>query len=279
MTDALGAFAARLDEVPGAWGVVVRRLDPHPAELLCHDADTILRSASAAKIRVLVAVARLIDAGHADPGDPVDRRRSLRVADSGLWQHLRTDVLPVADAAALVGAVSDNWATNALIDIAGGLARVRELSESLCGGGLQLCDLVRDVRGDGHPETLSVGSAAGYAEAMARLWNARERGDAAAGMVLDWLGLGVDHSMVAGAFGLDPLAHPVPDRGVMLVNKTGTDVGVRVDVGLVRMPRAAYAYACLVNWEPGREDAERDAVLAAMRQLGAAIRAEGGSAR
>ena len=51
--------------------------------------------------------------------------------------------------------------------------------------------------------------------------------------VLGWLATGVDLSMVGAAFGLDPLAHAVPDRGISLHNKTGTDAGVRADVGLV----------------------------------------------
>ena len=48
-----------------------------------------------------------------------------------------------------------------------------------------------------------------------------------------WLSANTDLSMVASAFCLDPLAHFEPDRGIMLVNKTGTNAGVRADAGRV----------------------------------------------
>ena len=38
------------------------------------------------------------------------------VADSGLWHLMAVDALPVEDVALLVGAVSDNWATNVLVE-------------------------------------------------------------------------------------------------------------------------------------------------------------------
>ncbi|MPY79376.1 MAG: hypothetical protein GEV04_12985 [Actinophytocola sp.] len=61
-------------------------------------------------------------------------------------------------------------------------------------------------------------------------------------LVLDWLATGFDLSMVASAFGLDPLAHTDRDRGVR------------------------------ANWRPSEHDQERDAVLAAMRGVGNLVR-------
>ena len=88
--------------------------------------------------------------------------------------------------------------------------------------------------------------------------------------VLAWLATGVDLSMVGSAFGLDPLAHAVPDRGISLYNKTGTDVGVRADVGLVGTSSTALAYAAIANWPEGED--RRDEVHAAMRHLGSGLR-------
>jgi len=90
------------------------------------------------------------------------------------------------------------------------------------------------------------------------------------GTVLRWLAGNTDLSMVASAFCLDPLAHAETDRGVRLVNKTGTISTARADVGVVEGPRAAVAYAVLANWSP--DDDRRDAVLADMRAIGQAIR-------
>ena len=88
--------------------------------------------------------------------------------------------------------------------------------------------------------------------------------------VLRWIGTNTDLSMVASAFDLDPLAHAEPDRGVRLVNKTGTISTVRADVGVVEGPAANAAYAVLAS-RAGDVDL-RDAVLADMRRIGQIIR-------
>jgi beta-lactamase class A len=94
-------------------------------------------------------------------------------------------------------------------------------------------------------------------------------------LVLDWLRPGTDLSMVASAFGFDPLAHVLEDRGLRVINKTGTNRGVRADVGIAEGPARRIAYAVLVNWtEPATpDDRSRDRVLDAMRDIGAALRA------
>ena len=61
--------------------------------------------------------------------------------------------------------------------------------------------------------------------------------------MLGWLSLGTDLSLVASAFGLNPLSHREPDHGLLLVNKAGADAGVRSEVGVLRGPRAGAAYA------------------------------------
>ena len=85
--------------------------------------------------------------------------------------------------------------------------------------------------------------------------------------VLGWLSLDTDLSLAAGAFGLDPLAHTTPDRGRWLAHKTGTDVGLRADVGVLRGPLRNVAYAVLTQFD----DTDRDDALAAMRDWGTRI--------
>jgi beta-lactamase class A len=85
--------------------------------------------------------------------------------------------------------------------------------------------------------------------------------------VLGWLSLNTDLSMVASAFGLDPLAHREPDHGILLVNKTGTDVGVRSEVGVLRGPRAGVVYAVSAYFADNRLSS-RLAVLDGMRSVG-----------
>lgn len=87
--------------------------------------------------------------------------------------------------------------------------------------------------------------------------------------VIAWLALDTDQSMVAGAAGLDPLAHTGRDRGIALWNKTGTQSGVRSDVGVIDGPDGAVAYALLAAWDAVARPQARDDVLATMRDVGA----------
>ncbi len=237
------------------WSVQVRRVESQTAAQ--HEPERLLRTASIGKLYLLERVAALIDSGLLDPGELLSRDDGPAVADSGLWQHLDTTQLPVADLARLVGAVSDNWATNVL------LARVglAGLAHGARGSGLH--DYVRDQRRPEHPPTLSEGCAADWVE-----WFLALPGD---GRVLDWIELGVDLSMVGSAFGLDPLAHQEADRGVRLWSKTGTSDGVRADVGLVEFDGHRTAYAAICNWPADGADL-RDDVLATMRAIGEALR-------
>lgn len=265
MADVLAAASPSGTE----WSVEL--LDAGTGEVLFdHRSRRLLRTASVAKLFLLLEVAERLDRGELSAMQPLRRDAVAPVADSGLWQHLAVDELPLEDVARLVGAVSDNWATNVLVDLVG-LAAVQERARRSAPGGSTLHDLVRDVRTPADPPTLSSGCAADWAGLFAALHRRDAGGATVSGRVLDWLAPSADLSMVASAFGLDPLAHVDPDRGVTLWNKTGTSAGVRADVGLVTTERAARAYAVICNWDP-TDDSLRGPVLTAMRDLGAAIR-------
>ncbi len=249
------------------WSIEIRDSDGGSRH---HDRHTLLRTASVGKVFLLIEVADRIGRGVLDPDQPLHRDRGLPVADSGLWQHLATAALPVRDVACLVGAVSDNWATNVLLDLVG-LDAVRQRARALAPGGSVLHDLVREDRRPDHPATLSEGCAADHAALFTDLAAGSVVGPAVSATVLSWLATGVDLSMVASRFDLDPLAHGEgPDRGVRLWNKTGTDSSTRADVGVVHGPAGSVAYAAICNWERG-DPRPRGAVMAAMRDLGSEV--------
>jgi beta-lactamase class A len=235
------------------------------------DPDLLLPTASVAKVFLLVELGVRVESGAVDLATPLTRTGHIRVADSGLWQHLVSDTLAVGDVAVLVGRASDNWGTNALLELVG-LEAVQERAASLAPGGSTLLDRVRDHRGPDDPPTLSTGCASDWVGVLAGLHAGAVVSRDVSARVLGWLRGGLDLSMVAGAFGLDPLAHDEPDREVEVWSKTGTADGVRADVGLVAGPRATWTYAALCEWDPAGAD-RRDDVLAAMRELGARVRA------
>jgi len=251
-----------------AWSVLVR--DAATGEtLFSRSPDLELSAASAPKLLLLVASAVLAECGALDLDEPLDRSSVEPVGDSGLWQHLAQPTLTAGDAAMLVGSVSDNLATNVLLERIG-LDAVERVRAELSIEGVRLHDRVRDLRGPEHPARLGTASAAGLTDLMSRLATRTLHSSAVSDRVLGWLRHSADLSMVASAFGKDPLSHGHGADPPRLVNKTGTDAGVRVDTGFVVGARRTLAYAALASWPPEAE--ATDAVLASMRAIGTELR-------
>ena len=247
------------------WSACV--LDAGSGEVLAaHRPDRVLATASIGKVLLLLELSRRFRAGELDPSAPVDRGDET-VADSGLWHVMEAPSLAASDAARLVGAVSDNLATNVLIRHIG-LESVRARTEALGLTRTALLDLVRDHRGPDDAPQLSIGSAKELTWLFASLARGEIVSPEVSQRVVGWLSLNADLSMVASAFGLDPLAHRMPDHNLLLMNKTGTDGGVRSEVGVLRGPRAGVAYAVSMYFADTML-ASRLAVLDGMRQVGA----------
>jgi beta-lactamase class A len=86
-----------------------------------------------------------------------------------------------------------------------------------------------------------------------------------------WLATGVDLSMVAFAFGLDPLSHATSGQTLFIRNKTGTDGQIRADVGTVGRDNVWLSYAVIANWDT-TEPSMADAALAGMNAIGKTLR-------
>lgn len=234
--------------------------------LLAIDDRIVLPTASIGKILLLIEVSARLTERDASGYGILDKTAKDAVADSGIWQHLQAPSLPVADLAALVGASSDNLATNVLLREVG-LAAVRARTESLGLMRTALLDLVRDSRGPDDAPQLSVGSTA----ELSWLFGALARNEIVDALtsqrVMGWLSLNSDLSLVASAFGLDPLSHRGSDHNTLLVNKTGTDHGVRAEAGALRGTNRAVAYAVSIQFNDNGLDA-RLRTLDAMRTVG-----------
>lgn len=276
MNDAQRLLAHDAGTFPGEVSVIVRQVSPSSATLLQHNADAVLPTASSAKIALLVAVAQAIESGALDPNEQLQRDSAPFVRDSGIWWHLDQPLLSIADAAKLVGTLSDNLATNVLLERFGGHAAVQAAADAYGMRGFALHDFVRDERLPEHPPTLSTGSARAYADAMALLIDRLLDGEPIAAQVIRWMKDSADLSLVGSAFGFDPLAHGDFDRGMVLVNKTGTDSGIRADSGFVMNETTAVAYSCLINWQvvDPENDPIRDRALDLMREVGRFIRSQ-----
>lgn len=223
-------------------------------------------TAEIGEVMLLIEVAARLSAGEPSAEGILNRTAADTVSGTGLWQHLQVPALPTSDLAALVGATSDSLATNVLLRRIG-LDSVRARGESLGLRRTLLLDIVRDRRGPDDAPQLSVGSARELADLFARLASGEIVDEETSRLVLDWLSYNSDLSMVASVFGLDPHAHQNTDHGLLLVNTTGTDRGVRAEVGVLSGPRVAVAYAVTMRFNDSSLSA-RLGVLEGMRTFG-----------
>lgn len=251
------------------WGIVIRDARSGGA-LFEHGADKVLKAASVGKL-ILQAFAGNELLNHPGRGDlRLDRRAVAPVGDSGIWRHLDIDALPVADLVKLVCLVSDNLATNVLLDHFG-VERVRAFRARLGFTHTDLFDIVRDERRPEHPE-LSRASATELCELMTRIVQGRVVNPELSAWLRRSLSLGMDLSMVPAPLALDPLARPGGRAAPAVANKTGTDTGIRADTGIVAGGSKTIAYAAICNYDAtGVEDAM---VLDTMHHIGKAIRTE-----
>jgi beta-lactamase class A len=251
----------------------VRLVDAGTGQTLAeHEPHTQCETASIGKIFLLLEVARRLEAGALAEDDRIEIPEEHRVEDSGLLYRMLDQRITVHDAALLVGAVSDNLATNALIHLCG-LEEVRAVAPALGYRDTALHDYIRNERTPDLPWTPSFGTAAELSDVMRRLGAGEAFSPAVSARVLDWLAADTDTSMTADAFLLDPLAHVEADyQGMVLRHKTGSVSFARVDVGLMRGPEAAVAYAVAANWKHSPADLRAPA-LDGMRAVGEIIRA------
>jgi len=234
--------------------------------LVAIDDRVVMPTASVGKILLLIEVSARMTTRDNTGFGILDKTPGDAVGDSGIWQRLQAPSLPVTDLALLVGATSDNLATNVLLRQVG-LDSVRARAESLGLARTALLDLVRDHRGPDDAPQLSIGSTAELSWLFAALARGKVVDAVTSKRVLGWLSHNADLSLVSSAFGLDPLSHRTADHGIHLINKTGTDSGVRSEIGILSGPRTGVAYAVTVQFSDSALTT-RLRVLESMRTFG-----------
>lgn len=199
-------------------------------------------------VPLLIEVAAAIEAGTLDPYEIIERTSIERVEVGGVWQHLKAPALPVVDLAVLAASSGDAAASNALIQRVG-LPAVRARIEQLGMSHSALLDRFRDTRGPDDAPHVALGSTRELAQMFAALVNSEAVSAGVSAQVAEWLSLNQDLSLVASATGLDPFAHFNDEHGLLFINKTGRDNGIRVEAGVLAGPRAGVSYALIVCFD------------------------------
>ncbi|HEX5857231.1 MAG TPA: serine hydrolase [Microbacterium sp.] len=217
-------------------------------------------------VPLLIEVAAQFEAGTLEPLEIIERSSVERVAVGGIWQHLKAPALPLVDLAVLTAASGDALAANALLQRVG-LDAVRARIESLGMKRAALLDRLRDERGPDDAPHYALGSAGELAGTFGALVNSQIVSPAVSAQVSEWLSLNHDLSLVASATGLDPFSHENDEHGLLFINKTGRDAGIRVEAGVLAGPRAGISYALIVCFDD-LSIAHRLRALEAFRILG-----------
>jgi beta-lactamase class A len=199
-------------------------------------------------VPLLIEVASAFEDGTLDPLEIIERDGVEPVAVAGVWQHLKAPALPIVDLAVLTAATGDGLAANALLERVG-LDAVRARIEKLGLRSSAILDLLRDQRGPDDAPHFALSSARELAELFSALVNSQVVSAAVSAQVAEWLSLNHDLSLVASATGLDPFAHESDRHGLLFINKTGRDDGVRVEAGVIAGPRGGLAYALIVCFD------------------------------
>lgn len=227
-------------------------------------ADEVLPLASVGKLLLLAEIARAVAEDELDPDQQVDVLDEDRCGGSGLLVDLSPSRWTLRDLVLLTASVSDNTATNALIRLVG-VERVNARAAQLGLRRTRLLDRIREPRLSSHPTTFARGTARELASLAARV-----AGDEPwARMMLGWLASNTDRGMVAAAIPHDPEAREMdaitgPEIAgapllLRVANKTGTDTGIRADVGVVRIGggdgvgKHDLCYAVIGHCSPGSE--------------------------
>ncbi len=215
---------------------------------LLYRGDETCKTASIIKLPMLVHVAMSVHKGELSWEQPLVLTDSEKVGGSGVLSHMTEGLtLPLRDACVLMTIVSDNTATNMVIEAVGPApinARIRSL-------GMQVTQLFRKAYSPDTPESavfgLGVTTANEMCDLVIRLSQEASAGSNAASEVLDILAKQVYRDCI-------PRSLP---SGWRYAGKTGSLDQVRNDVAHITSPdgrKFALAVFCqelpIVDWSP-----------------------------
>lgn len=216
------------------------------------------RTASTVKVAVMAAVMAKAEAGLFD----LDRRVELRLADlvggSGVLSVLRPGLQPtIADLLTLMIVISDNTATNLLIDLVGGVEALNEAVASLGFGQVVLAKRLGYappplVAGPQQPRTEPPGSLATATPAsLCLLVQAIHAGkvvsEAASKLMLETMAHQQYHSGVPRSFVELTGPDGTPPGWPTVASKTGSVPGCRAEVGVLGLAGIEVAYAVMAD--------------------------------
>ena len=239
-------FAGRLDAIAGRVNGVVGYcvVDLTSGRRFTRFENDVFPTASTIKLAILYELFTQAEQGRVSLDQPKTLDRAAAVGGSGVLFELGTPTLALRDFAVLMVVLSDNTATNVLIDTLGMAnvnARVQALGLRQTKLRRKMIDLAAARRGDENVSTPAE---------IARLLEAYHKAEglkpASAAEALAILKKEKDSWLVRG---LPP--------GTAVASKPGDLEGVRVDAGIVYAPKRPYIISVMTTWLQRDQDGEQ----------------------
>lgn len=211
-------------------------------EEVAYDPDTLRPTASTFKVPVLVELFNQVEQGMVSLDDRLVTNEQNATKGSGILRDLRLGVdLPVVDVATLMIVVSDNQATNMLLDLLG----IENINATMAAKGFANTKIVNridfPVIGD-DAKNLAVTTPRELAEIMAGIANNTILSEKSCAAILEILRKQHYLDTVARYFPYTPFAAEMgrPDNGLRVYNKTGSWSGMRGDAAFIEWPGTRY---------------------------------------
>jgi beta-lactamase class A len=231
-----GPLAARLAAIPDGMCVSLAARHLGSDSILSHDAERKVQSASTIKSLILVALARALDAGDLDLDAEVTVQDDWRVDGNGVLNWLHSGItLPLRDHAWLMIAISDNTASNVIIETLG-VERIQRTAEELGVPSLHLGRRFYGYLPAGETGRNAV-TACGLTDLLTMIWN----DTAASPERCAWM-----RKLHEDQQHRDRLARNLPEE-LVYAGKTGTLTGISHDVGVITGPSGTVVVSALVE--------------------------------
>lgn len=212
-----------------------------------HNGDRQFRAASTMKIPLMIEIYRQIDRGERALDDPYTLTADDKAIGSGVLLHLHDGIgITLKDIIYLMISISDNTATNILIDMAG-MDEVNALMREL---GMPNSTLGRKMKGrpavEGEKENFATPN--DYAAVVAALFDGSAASSGSCDAMIEMLTLQQNSRRI-------PRYLPESDD-IRWGTKTGSITGVTNDVGFVETPTGRIIIAAFCEDFPDQHDGE-----------------------
>jgi beta-lactamase class A len=234
----------------GAGGVAARNLVT--GEEIRVNADAQTGTASTIKVPILIELYRQVEAGESSLADRLRSTKETYAPGSGILRDLSLGVdLSVRDVAVLMIVVSDNTATNMLIDLLG-MERINQTMADFGFPGTRLVNRIDFPTIGPDVRNLAVTTPGELCGIMAGIATGAFLSDASRDDIVAIMRMQHYRDQVPRYLPFTPYAEELgeEDNGLRIANKTGGWKGMRADMALVEWPGTRYTIGIAIEGDP-----------------------------